>query len=83
MTLSPSQEQDNASKQPPQFYHLKAAEHNEQAAKHNKQAAHHHESGDHKTAAHHALIAEGHMLQATEQREEASKKYTFTHGAKM
>ena len=37
-------------------------------------------SGDYKTGAHHAHIAQGHLVQAKEHGMEASKKYAETHG---
>src|SRR5665811_573819 len=68
-------DQEATQKKTPQQHHQKAAEHHELASKHHKEAAKLYESGDDKTAAHHALIAHGHRVQATEQEEEASKKY--------
>ena len=49
--------------------------HHEEAAKHHKEAGKCCGSNDNKTAAHHAQMAQGHSVQATEQAGEASKKY--------
>lgn len=75
MTQAQTKDQEATQKKTPQQHHQKAAEHHELASKHHKEAAKLHESGDDEVAAHHALIAHGHTVQATEQEEEASKKH--------
>jgi len=73
--MSAQSNQEPNQEQSPEQHHLKAAELYEQAAKQHREALSNFGSGDYKTAAHHAHIAHGHAVQATEQAMEASKKY--------
>jgi hypothetical protein len=82
MTQAQTKDQDAMQKQTPQEHHQKAAEHHDDASKHHKEAGKCCSSDDHKSAAHHAQIAQGHSAQATEQGVEASKKYSKTHSSK-
>ena len=75
MTQAQNKDQADIQKQTPQQHHQQAAEHHEEAAKHHKEAGKCCGSNDNKTAAHHAQMAQGHSVQATEQAGEASKKY--------
>lgn len=83
MTQGQSKAHDQTTPQQQQqehhHYHQNAAQSHDQAAEHHKKAAKYHESGDHKTAAHHAHIAHGHSIQATEHEAECCKEYSKTH----
>jgi hypothetical protein len=60
-------------------HHLKAAELLEHCAKHQRAAAKHHAEGEFEKAAHHAMVAHGHLIHATEHVEEASKHHALEH----
>ena len=75
MAQAQTKDQAGMQKQTPQQHHQQAAEHHEEAAKHHKEAGKCCGSNDTKAAAHHAQMAHGHSVQATEQAGEASKKY--------
>jgi len=61
-------------------YHLKAAEHHEYAARHHREAAKRYEEGNLDKAAHHAHLAHGHMLHATNGAQEAVKAHLVEYG---
>ena len=63
----------NAAKAP-EVHHQLASEHHEIASKLHKEAATQITAGDHKTAAHSAMLAHGHTVHATEHGNEASKQ---------
>ena len=66
--MNKDQDKDSTKENSSQLHH-NAAKHHEQASQHHKEAAKHHESGDHETAGHHAHIAHGHSLHASQHNE--------------
>ena len=78
LLLDPIKEPQAPVKPTAQRLHHKASEHHALAAHHHTEAANCLGLGDVKSAAHHALIANGHAVQAKEQAVEASKKYIPT-----
>jgi len=83
MTQAQTKDQDSLQKQTSQqLHHQKAAEHHAEASKHHKEAGKCCCSDDHKSAAHHAQLAEAHCAQAVVEGAEASKQYAKTHGSK-
>jgi hypothetical protein len=60
-------------------HHLKAAELLEHAAKHHRSAAKYHGAGEFDRSAHHAMVAHGHLIHATEHVELASKHHAEEH----
>ena len=79
MTQAQPKNQEAMQNQTPQQHHQQAAEHHEEAAKHHKEAGKCCGANDTKSAAHHAQMAQGHTVQATEQAGEARKKYAKTN----
>jgi hypothetical protein len=61
-------------------HHKHVAEHLKHAASHHEEAAKHHEAGRHETAAHHAHVATGHIINARDHAREAVKAYVEEHG---
>ena len=61
-------------------HHKKASELFAKAAHHHGEAAKQHEAGNHERAAHHASIARGLDLHATEHAHAARKAYADDHG---
>jgi hypothetical protein len=61
-------------------HHKKASEHFAKAAHHHGEAAKQHQAGNHERAAHHASIARGCDLHATEHAHAARKAYADDHG---
>ena len=60
-------------------HHKHVAEHLKHAASHHEEAAKHHEAGRHETAAHHAHVAMGYIIQARDHAREAVKAHVEEH----
>ena len=60
--------------------HTKAATHHETAALHHKEAAKAYEAGKPELAAHHALVAHGHIAHATDLATAAAKEHAASAG---
>jgi hypothetical protein len=61
--------------------HTKAATHHEAAALHHKEAAKGLEAGKPELAAHHALVAQGHLAHAVDLGAASAKEHAANHGA--
>jgi hypothetical protein len=60
--------------------HVKAATHHETAALHHKEAAKAYQAGKPELAAHHALVAHGHLAHATDLATAAAKEHAASSG---